>query len=110
MSPPMKNFIIMTQSRLAKGVTRASKYRKKPSMMNDQRLAVAKNDPNSTELTTPRKASKAGEYRKIAKRTCRVVKYPTESTSAATSSRAALFPSDFTGAVGAVEARWSARG
>jgi hypothetical protein len=33
----------------------------KPSMMNDQRLAVANNVPNSTELTIPRKATTAGE-------------------------------------------------
>ena len=46
----MKNFMIMTQSRLAKGVTRPSRYRKKPPMMNSQRLAVVKNVPTSTKL------------------------------------------------------------
>ena len=86
----------MTQSRLAKGMTRPSKYRKKPTMMNAQRLAVVKNVPTSTKPKTLRKATKPGEYKKIAKRTCRVVKYPMESTSAAASSRSALFSSDFT--------------
>ena len=97
----MKSFIIMTQSKLAKGTTRPSRYRQKPTMMNSQRLAVVKNAPTSTKLTTASKATKPGEYKKIAKRTCRVVKYPMESTSAAASSRSALCSSDFTGAVGA---------
>src|SRR3982075_457249 len=110
MSPPIKNLIIMTHSRLAKGATRASKYRKKPSMMNAQRLAVVSKFPNSTKPTTLRKATKAGEYKKIANRPCRVVKCPMESTSAAASSRAAQFSSDFTEAAAALEACWTARG
>src|SRR6476646_11828291 len=103
MSPPTKNFMIMTQSRLAKGMTRASKYRKKPSMMNVQRLAVVRNV--STSSKTLRKATKAGEYKKIAKRTCRVVKYPMDSTSAAASSRSALSSPDFTEAAKAFACR-----
>ena len=103
----MMNLIIMTQSRLAKGAARPNKYRKKPTMMNAQRLAVAKNVPISTWPKTLRKTTKAGEYKKIAKRTCRVVKVPTESTCAAVSSRSALFSSDF---IGALKACWSTRG
>ena len=98
----MKNLIIMTQSRLAKGMTRASKYRKKPTMMNVPEAGGHEERPDFGEAKTLRKATKPGEYKKIAKRTCRVVKYPMESTSAAASSRSALFSSDFTGAAGAL--------
>ena len=66
-------------------------------MMNAQRLAVVKIVPNSMKSKKLRKATMSGEYKKIAKRTCRVVKYPMESTSAAASSRLALFSPDFTG-------------
>ena len=83
MSPPMKNFIVMTQSRLAKGVTRPSKYRKRPAMINSHRLAVVKKVPTSAKSRATRKTTKPGEYNNIAKRTCRAVKYPTGSTSAA---------------------------
>ena len=58
MLPPMKSFIVMTQSRLANGVTRASRYSKKPSTMNVQGPAVANNVPNSTESTRLSKATK----------------------------------------------------
>ena len=78
--------------------------------MNAQRLAVVKIRPTSMKSRTLKKTTKPGEYKKIANRTCRVVKYPMESTSAAASSRSALFSSDFTGAVKALEACWSARG
>ena len=51
-----------------------------------------------------------GRYKTIAKRICRVVKYPMESTSAAASSRAARLSLDFTAAAVALEACGSIRG
>ena len=75
-----------------------------PATMNVQMLAVAKNFPNSMKSTSWRQATKSGEYKQIAKRTCKVVKHPTDSTSTALSSRSALFSSDFTAAVTALEA------
>ncbi len=79
-------------------------------MMNVQRLAVVKIVPNSMKPKELRNVTMSGEYRKIAKRTCRAVKYPMESTSAAASSRATLGSPDFTEAVKAVEACRAARG
>ena len=110
MLPPMKSFIVMTQSRLTNGVTRASRYRNKPSIMNDQSPAVAKNVPISAKSTTLRKSRNAGEYRIIANRICRVVKVPMERTSAAASSRRAPFLSDVKGAGEGLAACRSARG
>ena len=78
--------------------------------MNTQSLAVVKIVPNSIKSKKLRNATMSGEYRKIAKRTCRVVKYPMESTSAAASSRSTLSSLDFTGAAEALEACRAARG
>ncbi len=63
--------------------------------------------PISRKLTTPRKAITPGEYKNNAKRTCRVVKYPMESTSAAASSGSTLILSD---SAEAFEASRSSRG
>src|SRR5258707_10206618 len=79
-------------------------------MMNAQRLAVVKIVPNSMKSKKLRKTTMSGEYKKIAKKTCRVVKYPMESTSAVASSRSALFSPDFTGSAKALEACRRARG
>src|SRR6516164_2996998 len=69
--------------------------------MNDQRLAVVRNAPTSTYANAMKKPTKPGEYKRIAKRTCRVVKYPMESTSAAASSRSMLLSLDIRAAVAA---------
>src|SRR6516164_4754517 len=69
-------------------------------MMNPERLAVVKNVPTSTYANAMMKPTTPGEYKKIAKRTCRVVKYPMERTFAAASSRPTPFSSDFKGTVG----------
>src|SRR5262245_37291094 len=98
MSPPIKDLIIMTHSRLAKGKTRTSKYKKAPVMMNAQRLPVVKSLPTSAKSRIMRNATKPGEYKRIAKRTCRLVKYLTERISAAASSRSAQCASDVTDA------------
>src|SRR5262245_22216826 len=66
--------------------------------MSSQRSPVAKNMSTSKTPKTLRKANKAGEYTKLAKRTCKVVKYGSESTSAAASSRSAVFPPELTAA------------
>ncbi len=97
----MKSLITMTQSRLAKGKTRAIKYTKKPTPMNSQRYAVKKNSPISAKAMSPRKPIQGGEYSNDRNRTCRVVKYPTENTFAAVSSRSVQFRPDFAAAVGA---------
>ena len=55
-----------------------------------------KNSPISAKAMSPRKPIKGGEYNNDRNRTCRVVKYPTESTFAAASSRSVLFRSVFT--------------
>src|SRR5215467_9957996 len=87
MSPPINDLIIMTHSKLANGKTRTSKYKKAPVIMNAQRLPVVKSLPTSATSRMMRKATKPGEYKRIAKRICRVVKHLTESTLAAASSR-----------------------
>src|ERR1700687_1597728 len=79
-------------------------------MMNAQRLAVVKIVPNSMKSKKLRNATMSGEYKKSAKRTCRVVKYPMESTSAAASSRSAQGSPDFTEVAKALEALEACRG
>src|SRR3974377_2617527 len=73
---------------------------KTSKMMNPERLAVVKNVPTSTYHNAIRKPTNPGEYKRIAKRTCSVVKYPMESTFAAASSRPTPLSSDFKGTVG----------
>jgi len=65
----MKSLITITQSRLAKGKARASRYIKKPMPMNSQRLAVMKNSPISAKAIIPRKPIKGGEYNNDRNRT-----------------------------------------
>ena len=98
----MNEFYDHDPEQAGEGRDEAQQVRKKPPMMNVQRLAVVNECSDVDEVRVTRKAAKAGEYRTIAKRTCRVVKYPMESTSAAASSRSARSSSDFTGAVGAL--------
>src|ERR1700754_2829368 len=103
MSPPKRSFIAMTQSRLANGRPSPIKYRKQPDAMNDQRLLAAKFSMRMTPMAL-KMAAKPGEYNKVAKRICKVVKYPIGSTSAAVSSRSVFFSTDFAGAIDALEA------
>ena len=63
----MKNLIVMTQSRLAKGVTRASESRKEPLMMNAERLAVVKIVPEFDEVEEAEERHHERGCRNIAK-------------------------------------------
>src|SRR3954464_1975859 len=98
------SLIVMTQNRLAKGMTSPTQYSAKAATTNSGKLLVVKNASTSIKVRAPTKATRRGEYRRVAKRTCRVVKYRRESTSAAPSSRLAQVPPGFTGAADTLEA------
>src|SRR6476620_11893565 len=104
------SLIVMTQNRLAKGMTSPTKYSAKAATTNSGKLLVVKNASTSIQVSAPTKATRSGEDRRVAKRTCRVVKYRMESTSAAPSSRLAQVSLNFTGAADALEACSSVRG
>src|SRR6185369_4274617 len=93
-SSPMNSLMIITHSKRANGVTRTSKYRNKLRTLNSQRPAVMKNDPSSASSKRIRKTTNPGMYSKIENRTCKVVKYRTDKTWAAASSRKASVPAD----------------